>query len=125
MTPSHEEVQELSKSHARHQIVLTVLSVALVAATIMMWMLVSAVRESNEIQKELLAGSQEVDVTPKTPVKPRSVAPSSRKAGTASRRAPSASGGRQRSSPERAVAQSAPRTQIASTQTATNRYGRQ
>ena len=125
MTPSHEEFQELSKSHARHQIALTVLSVALVAATIMMWMLVSAVRESNEIQKELLAGSQEVDVAPKTPVKPRSVAPSSRKAGTASRRAPSASGGRQRSSPERAAARSALRTQLASTQTAPHRYGRQ
>jgi hypothetical protein len=125
MTPSHEEFQELSKSHARHQTALTVLSVALVAATIMMWMLVSAVRESNEIQKEVLAASQEVDVTPKTPVKPRSAAPSPRKAGTASRRAPSASGGRQRSSPERAVAQSTRRTQVASTQTLTPRYGRQ
>jgi hypothetical protein len=92
----------------------------------MMWMLVSAVRESNELQKELLASSQQVDVAPKTPVKqPRSVAPSPRKAGTASRRAPSASGGRQRSSPERALVQNTPRTQVASTQTATNRYGRQ
>ena len=125
MTSSHEEFQELSKSHGRHQIALTVLSVALVAATIMMWMLVSAVRESNELQKELLASSQQVDVAPKTPVKPRSVAPSPRKAGTASRRAPSASRGRQRSSPERALSQSARPTQVASTQTLANRHGRQ
>ncbi|MGH6691152.1 MAG: hypothetical protein ACREF4_10815, partial [Gammaproteobacteria bacterium] len=101
---------------------LTVLSVALVAATLMMWMLVSAVRESNELQKELLAASQQADVAPKTPVKPRSVAPAPRKANTGSRRAPNA-GGRQRSSPEWAVAQSAPRTQVASTQTHANRYG--
>lgn len=125
MTSSHEEFQELSKSHARHQIALTVLSVALVAATLMMWMLVNAVRESNEIQKELLASSQQVDVAPKTPVNPRSVAPAPRKASTGSRRSPSASGGRQRSSPERALAQSAPPTQVASTHTLASRHGRQ
>ncbi len=125
MTPSHEEFQELSKSHGRHQIALTVLSVALVAATIMMWMLVSAVRESNALQQELLAASQQVEIAPKAPVKPRSVAPSPRKASGASRRAPSASGGRKQSSPDRAVAKSTPRTQVATTQTLPNRYGRQ
>jgi hypothetical protein len=121
---THEEFQELSKSHARHQLALTVLSVALLAAMGMMWMLVSEVRESNEIRKDILVPSQQADVAAGTPIKPESVARSPRKASAATRRAPSASGARERSGPERAFVQSATRTQVATAQTQ-NRYGRQ
>jgi hypothetical protein len=121
---THEEFQELSKSHARHQFALSVLSVALLVAMGMMWLLVSEVREANEIHKDILVPAYQVDVAAKTPVKPESVARSPRKASAAARRAPSASGTRERSGPERTFVQSAGRTQVATAQTQ-NRYGRQ
>ena len=124
MTSFHLEQQQLPITHTRHQVVLTVLAMALVASTIMTWMLVSAIRESNHIQRELLA-SQQVEPAAKTAVKARSDASTTSKAAAESRRSSSASRGRERNSTDRAVRDRTPGTQLASTQTILARQGRQ
>lgn len=124
MTSFHLDPQQFPAAHTRHQIVLTVLAVALVVSTIMMWKLVNAIRESNDIQRELLA-SQQAEPAAKTAVKARSDAPAASKASAGSRRSASASGGRERNSAGRAVSERTPGTQLASTQILLTRQGRQ
>ena len=66
MTASYEELQQIVKSQKRQQVALIVLSVVLAGSTIVTWKSVAAMREANEMQKQMLE-SRKVSATPKRP----------------------------------------------------------
>ena len=124
MTSSYHENQWLSRAQSRQQLVLTVLAAALVASTIMTWMLVSAIRESNDLQRQLLV-TQQTEPVAKPAVKRRAGASAASKAQAEPRRSAIGAAGRERRKVERAPGDSKPATQIAATHDYLNRQGRQ
>lgn len=124
MTSSYHENQWLSRAQSRQQLVLTVLAAALVASTIMTWMLVSAIRESNDLQRQLLV-TQQAEPVAKPAVKRRAAASSASKAQAEPRRSAIGPSGRERRKAERDSGGSKPTTQIAATSEYLNRQGRQ
>ena len=54
MMSSYEELKQISRSQRRQQVALIVLSVVLAVSTIVTWKSVAAMREANELQKQIL-----------------------------------------------------------------------
>ncbi len=99
MTSSSRELEQIAKSQARQQILLIIVCIVLLASTIATWRSVSAMREANQIQRQLL--TEKADAPSKSPQKRRGSVRSTTKASAESRRSWSvrgeadASGGRQ------------------------------
>jgi hypothetical protein len=87
MTPSCRELEQISKSQTRQQILLIILCIVLAASTIITWKSARAMREASEIQRQLLA--QTADAPSKGPQKRHASARPATKASTQSRRSPS------------------------------------
>jgi hypothetical protein len=123
MTSSYHEQQWLSQAQSRQQIVLSVLAAALVASAVMTWMLVSAIRESNALQRQMLV-AQQAQPEAKTDAR-RRASGSAARANAQPRRSVSAASAREQRSIERSVREPQPAAQIASTQQYVARHGRQ
>jgi hypothetical protein len=87
MTPSSMELEQISKAQTRQQVLLIILSIVLAASTIATWQSARAMRDANEIQRQLLA--QTADTPSKSPQKRHASARPGTKASTQSRRSPS------------------------------------
>lgn len=122
MTSSSRELEQIAKSQTRQQILLIIVCVVLLASTIATWRSVSAMREANQIQKQLL--TQQADAPPKSPQKRRvSVRPAS-KASDESNRSRSVRGAQEGSS-RQAMADSTAPAEATTTHTIMARSGRQ
>jgi hypothetical protein len=124
MTPSDEELKQISRSLARHKIALIVLSVIVAASTIVTWKSVAAMRAANEIQRQLLA-PQKADGTPKAGQARRSSARSATKSSVESLRSPGVPGAGERIGNRQPVIDSTPGARVADTRAAADRPGRQ
>ena len=97
MTSSSRELEQIAKSQARQQILLIIVCIVLLACTVATWKSVSAMREANRIQRQLL--TEKADDPPTSPQKRRVSVRSPTKASTESPRsvrgAQDASSGRQ------------------------------
>ena len=87
MMPSSIELEQISRSQTRQQVLLIILCIVLAASTITTWQSARAMRESNEIQRQLLA--QTADAPSKGPQKRHASARPATKAITQSRPSPS------------------------------------
>ena len=121
MTSSQPEEQLPARSHPRQQIVLAVLAAALVGSTIMMWMLVSAIRESNDLQRQLLV-AQQAEPAAKPAVKRRAGSSAASRLNTEPR---DSAIGRDRRRQEQATSEGDLSTQVATGNVHLARHGRQ
>jgi hypothetical protein len=125
MTASYEELQQIVKSQKRQQIALIVLSVVLAGSTIVTWKSVAAMREANEIQKQMLE-SRKVSSAPKATLR-RSNAHPDTQANAESRRPPSSTqpSAQKRIGDRTAAIDSATDVPLPSTRAPVDRPGRQ
>jgi len=125
MTASYEELQQIVKSQKRQQVALIVLSVVLAGSTIVTWKSVSAMREANEMQKQMLE-SRKVSAAPKATVRRSSARPDTQ-ASVESRRPPGStqSGAQKRISDRTAAIDSAIDVPVPAARTPLDRPGRQ
>jgi hypothetical protein len=121
MTPSDEELKQISRSLARHKIALIVLSVAVAASTIVTWKSVATMREVNEIQRQLL---QKADGAPKAALARRSSAHQETKSSAEPYRSSGLPSAGERIGNRRPTIDSTPGARISDTNAAPDRPGR-
>jgi hypothetical protein len=125
MTASYEELQRIVKSQKRQQVALIVLSVVLAGSTAVAWKSVAAMREANEMQKQMLE-SRKVSAAPKAAVRRSNPRPDTR--ANAESRRPQAStqpGAQKRISDRTAAIDSAIDVPVPTARTPLDRPGRQ
>lgn len=120
---SSRELEQIAKSQTRLQILLIAVCIVLVASTIVTWKSARVMRESNEIQRELL--TQKAEAPPKGPQKRRTSVRPANSAGTESHRSRSVRSGADTSNGRQAVADSPEPRDIANTHALIARTGRQ
>jgi hypothetical protein len=124
MTSSSRELEQISRSQARQQILLIILCILVAASTIIMWKSVRATREANDIQRQLLA--EKADAPPKGPQKKRRAgARPETKVSAEPRRTPSLRRGQDGTGGREAIADSPARADLANTHIVLARPGRQ
>jgi hypothetical protein len=125
MTSSYEELKQISRSQKRQQVALAVLSIALAASTIITWKAVAAMREANEIHKQLIESRKPGSTAKATLRKPNLRAET--RADADPHHAPGLThpGGQKRTVERPAPAGSAPNAPLAATNTLLARPGRQ
>lgn len=70
MAPSSPDIEQISKAQFRQQVLLIILCIAVAACTVATWRAGSAMRDANELQKQLLA--EPADTAVKQPQKRQS-----------------------------------------------------
>jgi hypothetical protein len=125
MTASYEELKQIVKSQKRQRVALMVLSVVLAASTIVTWKSLTAMRETNEIQKQMLE-SRKAGPASKAALR-RSNARPETQANAESRRpaGPTQPGTQKRIGDRTAAIDSATDVPLPSTRAPLNRPGRQ
>ena len=124
MTSSDEPLEKIARSQKRLQIALIVLSIVLAVSTITTWKSIAAMREANEIQRQLL-GQQKADPGPKAAPVRRSSARQGSKTNTPSHGAQSRPDEQERASNRQGAVDSTPGTHIANARVLSNQPGRQ
>ena len=125
MMSSYEELKQISRSQRRQQVALIVLSVVLAVSTIVTWKSVAAMREANEIQKQILE-SRKARPAPKAALR-RSNPGSETQARAEPHRQPGSThpSARKRMDDPPAAIDSAPAAPLPSTRALPDRPGRQ
>jgi hypothetical protein len=88
MTSSSIELEQIARSQTRQQVLLIVVCILLIASTIATWKSVSAMREANQIQRQLLA--ERAEAPARSPQKRQASTRPASKASADSRRTRSA-----------------------------------
>jgi hypothetical protein len=123
MTPSSRELEQIARSQTRQQILLIILCIFVAALAVATWRSGSAMREANQIQRQLLA--QESDAPPKGQKKRRAGARPANKVSSESRRSPDSRRGQDETSSRQALADSKTRADLTNTHALLVRHGRQ
>ena len=124
MTSSDEPLEKIARSQKRLQIALIVLSVVLAASTITTWRSIAAMREANEIQRQLL-GQQKADPGPKAAPARRSSARSGSKTNAPSHGSQSLPAEQERTGNRQGAVDGTPGTHLANARTLPSQPGRQ
>ncbi len=122
MEPSSRDIEQISRSQFRQQILLIVLCIAVAACAVATWRAGSAMRDANELQKQLLA--EPADSATKQPKKRQTSARAGKKASPQSQ-ASSLPRERRGASDRQATDDNSAPTEVTSTRTALARVGRQ
>jgi hypothetical protein len=124
MTSSSRELEQISRSQARQQILLIILCILVAASTIVTWKSIRATRETNEVQRQLLA--EQADAPPKgLQKKRRASARPLTKVSAEPSRSPSLRRGQDGTSGRQVVTDSPARADLADTHIVLARPGRQ
>jgi hypothetical protein len=124
MTSSDEQLQKIATSQKRQQVALILLSIVLAASTVVTWKSVAAMREANEIQRQLLP-QQKADPGPKAAPVRRSSARAESKTNTQSHGPQSLAGEQERIGSRQGAVDSTPGTHIANAGALPKQPGRQ
>jgi hypothetical protein len=122
MTPSSRDIEQISRSQSRQQILLMVLCITVAACAVATWRAGSAMRDANELQKQLLA---EPTGSATKRSKKRQVSARAAKKPSAQPHASSLPHERSGASDRRVTDDNSVPTDLASTRTALARVGRQ
>jgi hypothetical protein len=122
MTPSSRDIEQISRSQSRQQILLIILCIAVAACAAATWRAGSAMRDANELQKQILA--EPADAATKQPNKRQASARAGKKASVQSQ-APSLPRERRGSNDRQVTDENSAPTEVTSTRTAMVRVGRQ
>ena len=123
MTSSSIELEQIAKSQTRQQILLVIVCILLIVSTICTWKSVSATREANALQKQLLI--EKVDVPTKSPQKRQATTRPVNKTSTESHRSRSVRAAPEGGSGRQATVDGTSPADVPNTQAMMARTGRQ